>query len=78
MEMLLSTLTSKSQTVIPKPVRLKMGLKPGDSIRYVVKGDTVAIEKLVETEGFDPFATFTEWASPADEAAFAQLKPKKR
>lgn len=72
-----STLTSKSQTVIPKEVRQRMGLKPGDRVRYVVKDHTVEIEKLVPGEGFDPFATFLEWHSAADARAFDHLKPKK-
>jgi antitoxin PrlF len=74
-EQMISTLTSKSQTVIPKEIRQKMGLKPGDHIRYRVKGDKVEIEKLNDTSEFDPFSSFTEWSSPADEQAFSQLRP---
>jgi len=76
-ETIISTVTSKSQTVIPKAIRVKMGLKPGDHIRYSVKGDKVEIEKLGDREPFDPFASFTEWASDADDKAFARLKPKR-
>lgn len=32
---MLSTLTSKGQTTIPKPVRERLGLRPGDRIEYV-------------------------------------------
>ncbi len=76
---IISTLTSKSQTVIPKTIRAKMGLKPGDSIRYSVKGERVEIEKLAiptgeDWQGHNPFAAFTEWASEADEKAFAHLQ----
>lgn len=31
-----ATLTSKGQTVIPKPIRDQLGLKPGDSIDFIV------------------------------------------
>ena len=75
METIISTLTSKSQTVIPKVVRRRLGLKPGDRIRYRVRKNKVEIEKLTDREGFDPFTSFTEWASDADEKAFADLKP---
>lgn len=75
METIISTLTSKSQTVIPKAVRKTLGLKPGDRIRYRVRKNKVEIEKLGDVEGFDPFMAFTEWGSAADEKAFANLKP---
>ena len=78
LEQFTSTLTSKSQTVIPKEVRQRMGLKAGDSVRYVVKGRKVEIEKVTAGDGFDPFSTFTEWYSEADANAFDDLKPKKR
>lgn len=73
---IISTVTSKSQTVIPKAIRTHMGLKSGDYIRYVVKGDTVEIERMGEKESLDPFSAFTEWSSDADEKAFAYLQPK--
>lgn len=66
-----SRITSKSQTVIPKAVREKLGLQPGDLLRYRVEGSDVIIER-VETQD-DPFATFTEWASEADEKAYGSL-----
>lgn len=31
-----STLTSKGQTTLPSEIRRRLGLKPGDKIRYVV------------------------------------------
>lgn len=33
--MTLSTLTSKGQATIPKPVRDQLGIKPGDQIEFV-------------------------------------------
>jgi antitoxin PrlF len=66
-----SRITSKSQTVIPKAVRERLGLRPGDLLRYRVEGSVVIIERM-ETQD-DPFATFTEWASEADEKAYGSL-----
>jgi AbrB family looped-hinge helix DNA binding protein len=40
-----STITSKSQTVIPRPVREKLGLRPGDRLRYVETAEGIVIEK---------------------------------
>ncbi len=69
----LSRITSKAQTVIPKAVREKLGLKPGDVVRYVFEGKRVVIERASNTVEDDPFATFTEWASEADEKAYGSL-----
>ncbi|MFK7942058.1 MAG: AbrB/MazE/SpoVT family DNA-binding domain-containing protein [Paracoccaceae bacterium] len=41
--MLQSTLTSKGQTTLPKPVRDALGLHPGDKICFLVVGDEVRI-----------------------------------
>ncbi|MDX2073209.1 MAG: type II toxin-antitoxin system PrlF family antitoxin [Alphaproteobacteria bacterium] len=69
-----SKVTSKSQTVIPMAVRNKLGLKPGDMVRYRFREDHVEIEKLAaEGDGFDPFMAFHEWASAEDEEAFKDL-----
>ena len=68
-----SKITSKSQTVIPKAVREKLGLKPGDLLRYVFDGKRVVIEKARAEGEDDPFATFGEWAGAADEKAYRDL-----
>jgi antitoxin PrlF len=67
-----SKLTTKAQTVIPREVRQKLGIKPGDRLRYRMTGKAVMLEKA-ESESDDPFATFTEWGSEADERAFKSL-----
>lgn len=67
-----SKLSSKSQTVLPRAVRDHLKLGPGDKVRYVITDKAVMIEKdddLID----DPFITFTEWASPEDDAAYADL-----
>jgi antitoxin PrlF len=68
-----SRITSKSQTVIPKTVRDRLGLKPGDLVRYVVEGNRVTIERAKTEAEDDPFATFSEWSSKADEDAYGSL-----
>lgn len=38
-----STLTRKGQTTIPRAVRERLGLKPGDQIAFVFVGDEVRL-----------------------------------
>jgi antitoxin PrlF len=68
-----SKITSKSQTVIPREVRERLKLKPGDRLRYVVTPGGVRIEKAERHSEDDPFAVFTEWSSAADEKAYDKL-----
>jgi antitoxin PrlF len=70
---LTSKLTSKSQAVIPRAVRRQLGLRPGDRIRYRMRGKQVFIEKAKSGPQDDPFVAFDEWASAADDKAYADL-----
>ncbi|MBI1986697.1 MAG: AbrB/MazE/SpoVT family DNA-binding domain-containing protein [Rhodospirillales bacterium] len=38
-----STLTSKGQTTVPKRVRERLGLKPGDRLEFLVQDDGTAL-----------------------------------
>jgi antitoxin PrlF len=67
-----SRISVKSQTVLPKPVREKLGLSPGDSVRFIIEGDQVTLAKHVEADD-NPFHAFTEWASAEDELAYGKL-----
>ena len=67
-----SKISVKSQTVLPKPVREKLGLSPGDSVRFTIEGDQVTLAKHVEVDD-DRFHAFTEWASAEDELAYGKL-----
>ena len=68
-----SKVTSKSQTVIPREVRERLGLRPGDSIRYSVTQQGISISKAEKPSQEDPFAVFAEWASAADDKAYGSL-----
>ncbi|HZQ13934.1 MAG TPA: AbrB/MazE/SpoVT family DNA-binding domain-containing protein [Pseudolabrys sp.] len=67
-----SKVSVKSQTVLPREVRTRLGVRPGDTLRYRLTDQGVLIDKA-PAEADDPFATFSEWASDADEKAYAKL-----
>mgnify|MGYP000848387949 CR=1 FL=1 len=48
-------------------------LKPGDRLRYIIDDQGVRIEKNVLPAEDDPFATFSEWSSEADDEAYGDL-----
>jgi antitoxin PrlF len=69
----LSKLTSKAQTVIPREIRAKLDLKPGDVVRYRPTDTGIMIDKLPPQDDEDEMAAFSEWSSPADDRAYASL-----
>ena len=66
-------LSSRSQTVIPKPIRDRLGIGPGDLIAFDERAGEIVIRPVRAPFGEDPFATFTEWAGAEDEEAYAGL-----
>jgi antitoxin PrlF len=71
--MITSKLTSKAQTTIPGPVRSALRLREGDELVYIIDGDRVFLKKADRGAIDEPFASFAEWASEADEQAYAGL-----
>lgn len=72
MAVLLSKLTSKAQTVIPREVRARLDLKPGDVVRYRYTDAGVVIDKLPRGDD-DTLASFSEWSSASDDRAYDKL-----
>ena len=69
-------LTAKAHTTIPREVRERLGLTPGDSLVYEVEGETVRLRRLAPVDLAylrAVQATLSEWDSPEDEAAYAGL-----
>jgi AbrB family looped-hinge helix DNA binding protein len=71
-----SRVSVKSQTVIPREVRERLQIKPGDRLRYRVTENGVLLDKApaVDAEWLRGLqATFSEWATPEDAAAYDDL-----
>jgi antitoxin PrlF len=74
LNMIVSKLTSKSQTTIPQSVRRALQIGPGDEIKYeIVDGQVILTKARVGGKTDDPFRTFNEWSTEADEEAYADL-----
>ena len=69
--MIVSRISSKAQTTIPRAVRAALGLREGDQLAYEIEGDHVVLTRASTAD--DPFAAFTEWGSDADSKAYAGL-----
>jgi antitoxin PrlF len=71
-----SRVSVKSQTVIPREVRERLGIRPGDRLRYRMTKDGVILDRAPALDA-DWLAalekTFTEWSSPEDAAAYDDL-----
>ena len=73
-QMIVSKLTSKSQTTIPQSVRRTLDLRPGDVLEYeITHGQVLLTKARNNNKTDDPFRTFDEWSSEADEQAYADL-----
>ena len=68
-----SKVSVKSQTVIPREVRERLDLKPGDTLRYRLTEAGVVLDKSPAKDVDDPFAAFSEWSGAADEKAYGGL-----
>lgn len=72
--MIRSRLNRKCQTTIPMAVCVALGLQSGDELRYVIENGRVRLVRVRVVSGDDdPFATFPEWGSEADQQAYAAL-----
>lgn len=66
-------LTAKSQVVIPKKVRERVGIGPGDTVVFEVRDGEIVVRPAPKGPKDDPLALFTEWSSPADDEAYADF-----
>lgn len=67
--MIVSKITAKAQTTIPRAVREALGVGAGDSVAYDIRDGVVTLRRMPTGDPFDnPFALFTEWADDLDSA----------
>ena len=69
--MILSRITAKAQTTIPRAVRVALGVGPGDTLGYAIEDGRVVLTRVVDDEdGQDPFVNnfelWTEWGDELD------------
>ena len=53
--MIVARVTSKGQVTIPKKVREKLGIQPGEDVGFEEKGDLILIRKAMTKSPFDPW-----------------------
>ena len=68
-----SKVSVKSQTAIPREVRERLRLRPGDTLRYRLTEVGILLDKAPASEANGPFATFSEWLDAADAKAYGGL-----
>jgi antitoxin PrlF len=68
-----SKVSVKSQTVIPREVRERVRVRPGDTLRYRMTAAGILLDKAPAGEAAVPFATFSEWSNEADAKAYDGL-----
>lgn len=69
-------LTAKSQTTIPRQVREVLKVGPGDAVVFTVEGETVTLRRAENLDpGFLKLATenFADWNTPEADDAFGDL-----
>ena len=76
-----ATITSKGQVTLPKPVRDKLHLKPGDKIDFMLEGDGVRVmpvtASVTELKGMVPKPAAPVSLQEMDEAiARAAVRPR--
>ena len=64
---------TRRKTMMPRKVRERLRVKPGDTLRYRLTENSVVPDKTGTGELTDPFATFSEWSNEADEKAYSCL-----
>lgn len=69
----IARLGARSRVVIPKHVRERLCVGPGDLVEFVVRADAVLVRAVRTGAESDPFAAFTEWSGNADARAYREL-----
>ena len=68
-----SKVSSDGRIVLPRIVGKRLSVRPGDYVHFIVEARSVLFFIEIPRDANDPFASFSEWASKADEEAYADL-----
>jgi antitoxin PrlF len=69
----MAKITAKHQITLPKEVREVLKAERGESIEFSIDDGEIIVRKARSARMDDPFVMFTEWASPEDDEAYAEL-----
>ena len=72
----ISKVTTKYQATIPRSIREVLGIEVGDRVQFEIEDERVVLSKLPDLDWDYLEAvseTLGEWASAADEEAYADL-----
>ena len=56
--MVAAKITSKGQITLPKEVRRRMGIGPGDQVEFVEENGKYVLKKIVKVSPFDAYEGF--------------------
>jgi len=68
-----SVISSKGQVTVPREIRLRLGLKEGDRVEFVVEGGNTIIRPVRSAE--NPFEAFAGARGGPFRGAFVRLTP---
>jgi antitoxin PrlF len=68
-----SKVSRDGRIVVPRAVGKRLNLRPGDYVHFILEPKAVRLFKAPAQDANNPFALFSEWASKADEEAYADL-----
>jgi antitoxin PrlF len=72
-KILFSEVSASHETVLPPAVCKHLQIESGDRLRFTIDRNGVRLERGAPIPRNDPFATFFEWESDADDEAYANL-----
>jgi len=60
-EIELTKMSSKGQVVIPKKIRDKFGIRPGENFAVFGRKDTIILKKVEVPSDFEAFEALVDW-----------------
>ena len=68
-------ITTKGQVTIPKQVRERLGLRPGDELEFMEEDGVFRLKKRVDAEVFKKYRGYLkEWAGQASDDLVREMR----